>query len=223
MFNRWPTFQRAVYLGQLEINTSTQRLPSAEIPTLTDHLLLGTFVPIQTETIRLAAGQGASVRTWRSCQRQDADLTSCSMNTSRSRLPGRQRGRQSYHRDLVWILRQILWCSCPHVSPVIEICGCAKLDLFFDPEFIPALPFSKNTYRYGMFLGAGVAQAVYCLTTDWTNGWSGFDPRQGQRIFPLASVSRPALRPTQPPVQWYWRSFLKAKRGRGVTLTTHPF
>jgi hypothetical protein len=25
---------------------------------------------------------------------------------------------------------------------------------------------------------------------------------QGQRIFPLTSVSRPALRPTQPPVQW---------------------
>jgi hypothetical protein len=24
----------------------------------------------------------------------------------------------------------------------------------------------------------------------------------GQRIFPLTSVSRPALRPTQPPVQW---------------------
>jgi hypothetical protein len=29
----------------------------------------------------------------------------------------------------------------------------------------------------------------------------GFDPRRGQRIFPLASVSRPALGPTQPPVQ----------------------
>jgi hypothetical protein len=26
--------------------------------------------------------------------------------------------------------------------------------------------------------------------------------RQGQRIFPLTSVSRPALGPTQPPVQW---------------------
>jgi hypothetical protein len=26
--------------------------------------------------------------------------------------------------------------------------------------------------------------------------------RQKQRIFPLTSVSRPALRPTQPPVQW---------------------
>jgi hypothetical protein len=30
----------------------------------------------------------------------------------------------------------------------------------------------------------------------------GVDPRLGQRIFPLTSVSRPALRPTQPPVQW---------------------
>jgi hypothetical protein len=30
----------------------------------------------------------------------------------------------------------------------------------------------------------------------------GFDPRWGQRIFPLTSVSRPALGPTQPPVQW---------------------
>jgi hypothetical protein len=29
-----------------------------------------------------------------------------------------------------------------------------------------------------------------------------FDPRQRQRIFPVASVSRPALGPIQPPVQW---------------------
>jgi hypothetical protein len=36
----------------------------------------------------------------------------------------------------------------------------------------------------------------------WTTGRSGFDPRQGQRTFPLSSVSRPALGPTQPPVQW---------------------
>jgi hypothetical protein len=27
----------------------------------------------------------------------------------------------------------------------------------------------------------------------WTTGRSGFDPQRGQRIFPLASVSRPAL------------------------------
>jgi hypothetical protein len=40
------------------------------------------------------------------------------------------------------------------------------------------------------------------VSTGWTTGRSGFDPRQGQRIFPLASVSRLALGPTQPPVQW---------------------
>jgi hypothetical protein len=33
-------------------------------------------------------------------------------------------------------------------------------------------------------------------------GLSGFDPPQWQRIFPLTSMSRPALRPTQPPIQW---------------------
>jgi hypothetical protein len=37
-----------------------------------------------------------------------------------------------------------------------------------------------------------------CLQT----GRPGFDPRQRQRIFPLASVSRPAQGPTQSPVQW---------------------
>jgi hypothetical protein len=40
------------------------------------------------------------------------------------------------------------------------------------------------------------------FATGWTTGQSGFDSRRGQRIFPLASVSRPALGPTQPPVQW---------------------
>jgi hypothetical protein len=31
---------------------------------------------------------------------------------------------------------------------------------------------------------------------------SGWIPGRGERIFPLNSVSRPALGPTQPPVQW---------------------
>jgi hypothetical protein len=42
-------------------------------------------------------------------------------------------------------------------------------------------------------------------------------PGRGERIFPLASVYRPALGPTQPPVRWV----PGPKRGRGVTLTTH--
>jgi hypothetical protein len=71
--------------------------------------------------------------------------------------------------------------------------------------------------------GAGVAQSVQCLATDWTTGQSKFVPRQRQKIFHLASVSRPALGPTQPPVQWVpWVLSPGVKRGRGVTLTTHP-
>jgi hypothetical protein len=59
----------------------------------------------------------------------------------------------------------------------------------------PEMPFTSVTL-------SGVAQSVQCLTTDWTTGRSRFDPQQRQDNFPIASVSRPTLRPTQPPVQW---------------------
>jgi hypothetical protein len=43
------------------------------------------------------------------------------------------------------------------------------------------------------------------------------------RDFPLTSVSIPALGPSQPRVQWVpGVLFPWVKRGRGVTLTTHP-
>jgi hypothetical protein len=45
----------------------------------------------------------------------------------------------------------------------------------------------------------------------------------GQRIFLLAPVSRLALGPTQPPIQWVPGVLSPGvKCGRGVTLTTHP-
>jgi hypothetical protein len=52
--------------------------------------------------------------------------------------------------------------------------------------------------------------------------WPGFDLQQSKSIFPLASVPRPALRPTQTAIKWI-PVFIspEVKRGRGVTLTTH--
>jgi hypothetical protein len=41
-----------------------------------------------------------------------------------------------------------------------------------------------------------LSQYSVCLQT----GRPGFDPRQRQMIVPLASVSRPSLKPTQPPI-----------------------
>jgi hypothetical protein len=53
---------------------------------------------------------------------------------------------------------------------------------------------------------------------DW-----GFNPQQGQRIFLFASVSRLALRPTQPPIQWVLGvPSLGVKSSCGMMLTTHP-
>jgi hypothetical protein len=54
-------------------------------------------------------------------------------------------------------------------------------------------------------------------------GRPGFDPRQRHKRFLPISVSRPALGPTQPPVQCVPGVLSPGvKRGRGVMLTTHP-
>jgi hypothetical protein len=66
-----------------------------------------------------------------------------------------------------------------------------------------------------MSMGDGVAQSVYWLQT----GQSGFGPWQRQKIFSLVSVSRPALKPTQPPIQWVPAVLPGLKRSRGVMLT----
>jgi hypothetical protein len=69
-----------------------------------------------------------------------------------------------------------------------------------------------------------VSCSVWLLfSTGWTTGRSGFDPRREQIIFPVSSVSRPALGPIQPPVQWVPGVISPGvKHGRGVMLTTHP-
>jgi len=50
----------------------------------------------------------------------------------------------------------------------------------------------------------------------------GFDSRWGLEIFLFHTVPRPALEPTQPPIQWVPRTLSFGEySGRGVNLTTH--
>jgi hypothetical protein len=64
-----------------------------------------------------------------------------------------------------------------------------------------------------------VAQSVYCVTTEWMTGRSG----HGQRIFILTSVSRPAVGPTQCPVQWEPRGpFSRPKARPGCDADRSP-
>jgi hypothetical protein len=58
---------------------------------------------------------------------------------------------------------------------------------------------SLHTWCLG---GAEVVHFVQCLAYGLDLKTEFRSPAVEKRIFPLASVSRPVLRPTQPPVQW---------------------
>jgi hypothetical protein len=62
--------------------------------------------------------------------------------------------------------------------------------------------------------------SVVDIATGYGLDGSGIESPRG-RDFP--HLSRPALRPTQPPVQWVPGLSPGVKSGRGVTLTFHPF
>jgi hypothetical protein len=53
----------------------------------------------------------------------------------------------------------------------------------------------KNTETVSQWYSAGLGV-----------GWSGFESRQGLRIFLFTTVSRPVLGSTQPPIQWVPRA-----------------
>jgi hypothetical protein len=78
----------------------------------------------------------------------------------------------------------------------------------------------KILYRLYEHPGSSVSMLS---ATDWKTG-SGDRPFIREEIFPLTSVSRPALGPTQPPVQCVPDVLSPGlKRCRGVTMTTIPF
>jgi hypothetical protein len=57
--------------------------------------------------------------------------------------------------------------------------------------------------QYDLFhIRAVIAQSIWRWATGWTIGVLGFDSRWGLGIFLFTTVSRTALGPTQPPIQW---------------------
>jgi hypothetical protein len=70
---------------------------------------------------------------------------------------------------------------------------CISTIQLFNPLQIFLFLWCSSTLR------AGVAQLVQCLTMDWTTGVRSLTEAED---FFLASATRPALGPTQPPIQW---------------------
>jgi hypothetical protein len=66
-----------------------------------------------------------------------------------------------------------------------------------------------------------VAQTVQCLAADWTTGRSRFDPRQRRKDFSRSFCVQTGSRAQR--VQWVPEVLSPGvKRGRDVTLTSHP-
>ena len=69
---------------------------------------------------------------------------------------------------------------------------------------------------YNVHMGLG---SIVSLATAYGLDGPGIESRWGRDFLHL---SRPALRPTQPPVQWVLGLSWGVKCGWGVTLTPHP-
>jgi hypothetical protein len=82
------------------------------------------------------------------------------------------------------------------------------IDLYFDGN--TSLPNSNWKWRlwsWGSFV---------VTVSDYRQDDQGSIPGKGKGFFPLASVSRPSLRPAQPPIQWVLRDLSQGQSIAGA-------
>jgi hypothetical protein len=84
-------------------------------------------------------------------------------------------------------------------------------------SFLKKIPLIKEI-SHSLSLSLGGAGSSVSIATDYELDGPGIESWWG-KIF---SLSRPALGPTQPPVQWVPGLSQGVKYGRSVLLTTHP-
>jgi hypothetical protein len=135
------------------------------------------------------------------------------------------RSSESFTKEfwLIIFLTQIIKLLIMQFSPVSSYYLALLYPVLTQPIYSSHMARDQVSHPYKTTgsRGSSVKLSQY---SDWLRTrWPGFDPRQRQRIFSLASASRPALGPTQPPIQWVLGVLSPGvKRGRGVMLTTHP-
>jgi hypothetical protein len=101
--------------------------------------------------------------------------------------------------------------------PSLVLLTLYELCTFHQPSWALKMETLQNVTYIWAYVSQGSSASIvsdYGLDSWVIKAWSLAE----MRIFPPASVSRPALGPIQPPVQWV----LGVKCSRGVTLTSHP-
>jgi hypothetical protein len=109
-------------------------------------------------------------------------------------------------------------------------CGCATQREAFTPSVTPYDWSSHRLCHDVSFIHCVLYKGSWGSSVSIVSGYGLDDrsielrsPAEAKRIFPLTSVSRPNLEPTQPPTQRVTGVLSPGiKRGWGVTLTTHP-
>jgi hypothetical protein len=91
-------------------------------------------------------------------------------------------------------------CNCS-----VKTCNKIAFNTLLAFIVIPFLILFHSKLLLGFYGGkwrAVIAQSVQRWATGWTIVVLGFDSRRGLGIFLFTTVSRKALEPTQPPIQW---------------------